>query len=57
MDPELLRQRAAFQKHAARTVSVQQRPQIQLVSFNEFQDISCFPMSYPGTFLISIAFS
>ncbi|EYB96555.1 hypothetical protein Y032_0149g2706 [Ancylostoma ceylanicum] len=32
MDPELLRQRAAFQKHAARTVSVQQRPQIQLPS-------------------------
>ncbi|KAJ1373243.1 hypothetical protein KIN20_035603 [Parelaphostrongylus tenuis] len=32
MDPELLRQRAAFQKHASRTVSVQQRPQIQLPS-------------------------
>ncbi|VDO70599.1 unnamed protein product [Haemonchus placei] len=32
MDPELLRQRAAFQKHAARTVSVQQRSQIQLPS-------------------------
>ncbi|VDN21723.1 unnamed protein product, partial [Cylicostephanus goldi] len=32
MDPELLRQRAAFQKHAARTVSVQQRPQAQLPS-------------------------
>ncbi|CAD6195828.1 unnamed protein product [Caenorhabditis auriculariae] len=27
MDPELLRQKAAFQKHASRTVSVQQRPQ------------------------------
>lgn len=28
MDPELLRQRAAFQKHAAKTMSVQQRPQL-----------------------------
>ncbi|KAE9414479.1 hypothetical protein Angca_006194, partial [Angiostrongylus cantonensis] len=32
MDPELLRQRAAFQKQASKTVSIQQRPQIQLPS-------------------------
>ncbi|CAJ0587207.1 unnamed protein product, partial [Mesorhabditis spiculigera] len=44
MDPELLRQRAAFQKHAARTSSVQQRPaapppaQIQKSLYAEFRD-------------------
>uniref|UniRef100_A0A0K0DDZ0 TFIIE beta domain-containing protein n=1 Tax=Angiostrongylus cantonensis TaxID=6313 RepID=A0A0K0DDZ0_ANGCA len=35
MDPELLRQRAAFQKQASKTVSIQQRPQIQLVPFSK----------------------